>query len=85
MTHIRPVESLIDTATRRKPGYLHGCLAVGKIHGMGDAQTVEFTHEQFCALRAQYALTDFKPYVIKHGPALNLSIKSTRLNMEDAP
>jgi hypothetical protein len=58
MNIILPLKKIHDAAPARQPGYLDECLRAGKVTGAGAGALIEFTPEQFAAIRRQFALSD---------------------------
>ena len=56
MNIYRPFKSLKEAAKERKEGYLEAIRAIGKTHGEGDNEIIEFTEEQHHQIAVQFAL-----------------------------
>jgi hypothetical protein len=54
MNIILPLKKIHAAAPGRKAGYLEECLRVGKVTGAGDSALIEFTEQQFDAIRRAF-------------------------------
>ena len=70
MNIILPLKKIHAAAPGRQPGYLAECLRLGKVTGSSENQLIEFTPEQYAAIRLKFQISNFKSQMAAPAPGL---------------